>query len=275
MRLILRRSLECAVRTLRDHSPDSPFLTELEAADTKSYPQHPFSPEICDSISVLPNGFIELSMSGHLSFEMLNLLTRTVAMQSRLTTHRKELTVVLWNLIFDVRGHAQGKTTTDLEKYLCYGCWGFGVQLDAELHDAPILTAGTSYPIRSFLRLRRSVSPVPKACIVWACMSFAGVAMFHSQAHADLIIDWVLRELPESRDWDFVERQVCEFFWTHKMILKWRRCWERGIARQTAQMLTSQEQTTKLVGPPSEELTEFYVSTNGIIIHGKHNHDVG
>ena len=60
-----------------EYEPLTPPVSPRLSPTVPNYPRHPFSPDVCVTISRLPEGFRELALTGHLSSQLMRRLSIT------------------------------------------------------------------------------------------------------------------------------------------------------------------------------------------------------
>lgn len=220
---------------LKGLRPDSPIFGKAGIGCLK-YPRHPFSPQLCKNLSNLPIGLFGIAMSELLSFEMIEILVLLVQVREEMSSDQLEILATLQRvrtITINIRSLFPAPEIPDTEKYLFYGVWAFTINLDDQLQHPTNKAASARFLLKPFAQLQLP-QPMPhRECVIWVYVSFAGATRFYDLSYSNRILDSLLRDFPECRDWECLEEIIRRFLWTETIISHWKGCWQEGMERRT------------------------------------------
>ena len=199
------------------------------------YPSVPFSPELCTVLSRLPSGFSELSLSGRLSTQTMQVLASLSATtissdsegfdDSRLDTEIQGMLSALQRLSL--------MKIASNEQFLLCGLVAYTFQL----RRLRALNLFHDPSLRAFIRLvpnqEKPDSIREQQCMVWISMSVVGALSLRTirMPGTHLILDRVFTLYPAMSKWETIEATLKSFFWTPSILEHWRKCFDTGVSR--------------------------------------------
>ena len=188
----------------------------------------------------LPIGFRQLSLGGHFSLRMINLL-RNVA---NLTTHifadksagpSAETARTLQTTTNELYAIAEAPTTS-IEKYTCFALTAYLPLLRRQ----PALTFAHCASLGPVVDQVFEFKMPPQEddedlaldLMTWsyAVITCAVDSAVISFKNASLIHDRVLFRYPSiNDDWPALEKVLRQFLWSGELVMKWRKAWEAGL----------------------------------------------
>ena len=217
------------------------MITEIQE-QRLMYPTHPFSPALSSKLSSLPDGFIELTMSSLLSFQMIDILERVCKAKNGPESDQSDILQklrALSGIIIDLKANFPASETTEVEGFLSHGLMGFCLQLDEKKEHSTDQATGVTDRFSSFAKMEAPRPLVHRDGVIWSYLSFAEGASIHDVSYANRIIDSLLSNFPEIRDWKCLEKIIRRFFWTEKTLSHCRSSWEGAIERKSVSMTVS------------------------------------
>jgi hypothetical protein len=142
----------------------------------RRYPSHPFSPELCDMITILPSGFHDLATACALSYDVLPVLYRAAHLTSLSTYNRLELLSKtrrstrmyndFWEACPCLAVSVFECNCSMLEKLLCltlicYSFTAFGAR------SAPSALREPKFELTNKIALYSPKSPAEELCVIW------------------------------------------------------------------------------------------------------------
>ena len=208
---------------------------ELALMESISYPELPFEPDVCTTLSRLPSGFAELSLSGNISKQVMKLLAFAQATTADCAATEEiderighELQVILSAL-----QRLSFMEATTIEKHLVCGLLGFTFQL-RQLRSLNIFH---DPPLRHFIDvLRRHEKPDSKRArdtMIWVSMAVAGALYLRTvvMPGSHQVMDRMFKLYPEATRWSYIESVAQNHFYTENILRHWEKCWSLGIER--------------------------------------------
>jgi hypothetical protein len=245
----------------------SETFEELQLDQPLSYPDKPFSSDMCIVLSRLPSGLSELCLTAEISVQMIKLLA-SISAATALLTHEpvkyNNLPVDTWTprsstpsspssdeipQAYDLdaeRKHMMIQTilsslqrmslttTRPLEYHLTSGLLAFLFQLrdlgPVNLFYDPILRKFiTTLPNHARPSTRQEQN-----CLIWASMAVAGTLALRVVPMPDshLVMDHALDLYREMRSWPSLEKILRSCLVTEEILAHWRRVWQTAMNRR-------------------------------------------
>ncbi|EXJ60876.1 hypothetical protein A1O7_05029 [Cladophialophora yegresii CBS 114405] len=251
----------------------SETFQELQLDQPLSYPETPFSPDVCIILSRLPSGLSELCLTSHISIQMIKLLASISAATTLLATEpvaynnlpidtwppspssseeqnpshldeqRKQLMI---QTILSSLQRMSLTTNTPIEYHLTSGLLSFLFQLrdlgPINLFYDPILRKFiTTLPTHT-----KPTSQPEQSCLIWASMAVAGTLALRVVPMPDshLVMDHCLELYPQARHWARLDKILRTYFFTEELGAHWRRVWESAMNRRGFLLRQRRQQAT-------------------------------
>ncbi|KAJ9604670.1 hypothetical protein H2200_010784 [Cladophialophora chaetospira] len=239
----------------------SEAFQELQLDQPLSYPETPFSPDVCIILSRLPSGLSELCLTSQASIQMIKLLASISAATTLLATepvsynHLPMVTLPLTTEDSPLRDSSQLDeerkqvmiqtilsslqrmsltTTRPIEYHLTSGLLSFLFQLrdlgPVNLFYDPILRKFiTTMPNHA-----KPTSPQEQNCLIWSSMAVAGTLALRAVPMPDthLVMDHCLELYPQARSWSRLEKILRTYFYTEGIGAHWKRTWQAAMKRR-------------------------------------------
>ncbi|KAL2424491.1 hypothetical protein ABEF95_011057 [Exophiala dermatitidis] len=276
--LVVYKSLGSFVTGQAPEVPsDSPAYTkeafqELDLYKPLSYPQTPFSPELCMVLSQLPPGLSELSLRSRLSVQMIKLLASISAANTLAdpdspphdanvcpaTRHEHGRRQVMIQVILSSLQRMYLTTKTAIEYHLTSGLIAYMFQLRGmeplNLFHDPLLRNF----IQTMPRHASNLSKEEQHCMIWASLSVAGALGLRvaPMPESHVVMDHVLETYLESRQWPQLEKILREFCWKDEVGTHWKNVWEKAMGRRRV-LLQRKKSYHDLNGPLPPEGQPF------------------
>lgn len=238
----------------------SEAFQELQLDQPLSYPETPFSPDICIILSRLPAGLSELCLTSQVSIQMIKLLasisaatallaTESISYQnlpvvwtpssedsnlrdsSQLDDERKQIMI---QTILSSLQRMILTTSHPIEYHLTSGLLSFLFQLrdlgPVNLFYDPILRKFiTTLPNHA-----KPTSPQEQNCLIWSSMAVAGTLALRVVQMPDshLVMDHCLELYQQARSWLHLEKILRTYFFTEEILAHWHRTWQTAMARR-------------------------------------------
>lgn len=244
---------------------------ELQLDQPLSYPETPFSPDLCIVLSRLSSGFSELCLKSQVSVQMINLIASISAASTLMNTETNYHSLL--DGTWDLESHDQGlltppddenrqhimiqtilsslqrmalTTTQPIESLLTSGLLGYLFQLrgltPVNLFYDPILRKFiTTLPFHT-----RPAAVHEQTCLIWCSIAIAGTLALRTvpMPESHTVMDHALDLYPEARSWPRLERILRSYFWTDTIGAHWKRVWQNAMDRR--QFLLRRSQRTEI-----------------------------
>ncbi|ETI24268.1 hypothetical protein G647_03637 [Cladophialophora carrionii CBS 160.54] len=257
----------------------SETFQELQLDQPLSYPETPFSPDVCIILSRLPSGLSELCLTSQISIQMIKLLASISAATALLATEPvayNNLPIDTWTPSPSFSGEqdlplpAESSQLDEQRKHLMIQTILSSLQRMSLTTNTPIeyhLTSGLlSFlfqlrdlgPINLFYDpiLRKFITTLPthtkptslqeQSCFIWASMAVAGTLALRVVPMPDshLVMDHCLELYPQARSWARLDKILRTYFFTDEIGAHWRRVWQRAMNRREFLLRQRRQQVT-------------------------------
>lgn len=229
------------------------------------YPTHPFFPDLCACIAVMPKGFRDLALEAMVSVQVLQILermSRFVTHVDRMLQHVATAQEVYFLLLYKPHLVVQDAFLcleawrrgcgSKMEPALCYGLIAFSWLVTGQARIGPVYWR----LVQKFMDWIEQIEPKEPEmeCLIWLSM----VAAVHCQGHdtfskrAHLLLDRLLQMHAPAQDWANLQALLRKFFWHTPLVADWHQCWKAAIVRRARPT------------PPHQTLSPVTVSSDSI-----------
>ena len=233
--------ISARTQKLRETSPDSPPDKVIQVPD---YPRHPFNPQLCTTISRLPQGLSEVALKRVLSLPVIESLARTAKWTKEMELSRRTIPETVFKSAIN-RAHAEDYfdmlATMELnttETLLCLGVLSHCISTYSDTEITPLDRRRLDLHVRK-LRLHlklwtygdKATGPedVEHDCLVWSAMVIAATAgrgEGHNNQEAWSILVRIIDEYEFARKWEVLKQKLSKFFWNDTCDANWFACWK-------------------------------------------------
>ncbi|KAI1615262.1 hypothetical protein EDD36DRAFT_180104 [Exophiala viscosa] len=263
-----------------DIPSDSPgFLKEtfedLALDKPLSYPEPPFSTDLCIILSRLPSGFSELCLKSRISVQMINLLASVSGAATLLTTktlldgvylsppaedspYGEENRQVMIQTLLSSLQRMSLTTTVPVEHNLTSGLLAYAFQLRSLsqltlFYDPLLQNFVTTLPYH----LKPS-TPEEQHGLIWASIAAAGALALRAVPFpgAHTVMDHALELYPQARTWSRLEVILRRFFWTNEILAHWKTVWEMAMKRRQ-HLLRREKGNIQALAPMQSEWSDL------------------
>ena len=192
----------------------------------------------------MPRGFRELALEAVLSIQMLLILERMSEWHtSQEHVHEQVVTPEERSLL-----HAYDPQVEAQETYRCLDlCMSSGGRYSIErcLYYGLIAYILEVFPRTKFSpELYWAVQDLPLAleqiepeaiemeCLVWITLVAVGTCKGSLSESGGRIMDKLLKDHVDLRDWDPLEATMRRFFWQDSLAVEWKKCWSAAVERR-------------------------------------------
>ncbi len=224
---------------------------ELALDKPLSYPEPPYSPDLCIVLSRLPSGFSELCLKSRISVQMINVAASISAATTLLASKS------LLDGVFMLSPPEQGlcdeerhqtmiqtllsslqrmslSSMVPVEHSLTLGLLSYVFQLRSLsplnlFYDPLLRNFIMSFPCHS-----KPSTVEEQNCLIWSSMAAAGALALRvvPMPGSHTVMDHALEIYPDMRSWGKVEKILRGFFWTDDIGSHWKTVWEAAIHRR-------------------------------------------
>jgi hypothetical protein len=254
----------------------SEAFEELQLDQPLSYPEPPFSPDVCIILSRLPPGLSELCLTSQISIQMIKLLASISAAATLLATEPvryNSLPIDTWtpsavsedsplplesSKLDEGRKHIMIQTilsslqrmslttSAPTEFHLTSGLLSFLFQLrdlgPINLFYDPILRNFiTTLPTHA-----KPTAPQEQSALIWTSMAVAGSLALRVVPMPDshLVMDHCLELYPQARSWTRLDKILRMYFFTEDICAHWHRVWQSAMNRREFLLRQRRQQVT-------------------------------
>ena len=239
---------------------------ETRAVEKLEYPSHPFMPDLCTAIALMPPGFRDLALSRTLSSQMLLILER----MSKFVQHvsralKKKATpkemyflllykphLVVQDAYVLLKSWDLDEGNSSIEPCLCYALIAFSWNVfNNQVRIAPVYKQLAQNLVAALEQFQ--AGPTETDCLIWMSM----LAASHSRGNQALALrgprrlDIVMECYPHTRNWQKLQKVLQKFFWYEPLAEEWELCWKAAMQRRTAALETGEGPREKRDVPPS------------------------
>jgi len=177
-------------------------------------------------ISETPRGVGELALSGHLSVQVIEMLSGLPQALSSVYTSREGAPVR--SLVNQFLVLPLSKT----ERQLCHGTIAACLRTKDKL-EALSVSADQLFRIASIaLEENGNYRGMERDCAIWASFAIAGVLHHCGRSHiARGLLNRILATFHEAKRWPRLEEIFKQFFWNPLSLHDWRDLWESATVR--------------------------------------------
>lgn len=211
------------------------------------YARHPFSPQLCQHIANLPDGFAEVALSGRISVQCIQLLCSVAAWQPLVdeqhTTTLNRTQDTMCRLFSEPRECARdaallllylkrSRTPPGLEYVIGIGMAICVRHLSGE-NRTSVFDTMLLRRMLDHIRAIPSPQPSDSDALIWLALVVNWrTQSFQPVPEADDVLDHVVARFPEaSRTWHAVEKICRRFWWFDCLKLDLLRCWKGSLER--------------------------------------------
>ncbi|KIV86513.1 hypothetical protein PV11_02123 [Exophiala sideris] len=240
-----------------------------------SYPEPPFSTDLCIVLSRLPLGFSELCLKSQISVQMINLLASVSGAATLLATktlldgvylppsseespYGEESRQVMIQTLLSSLQRMSLTTAVPVEHNLTSGLLAYAFQLRglsplSLFYDPLLQTFITTLPCHP----KPSTSEEQHG-LIWVSMAVAGALALRAVPipHSHTVMDHALELYPAARTWSRLEGILRRFFWTHEILAHWKTVWEAAMMRRQ-QLLRRGEDGMQTLAPMHSEWSDL------------------
>jgi hypothetical protein len=241
MRLFADRSFcrthalcQFAEQRLRE-SGSPPFMAEPEL----TYPSHPFSPQLCTDIAILPLGLSEIALEGRISVQIIELLCRISQMAQETPLTRRATTEQIYNAAIDLMTYITRDSISPLERSICLFTFVF------ILRETPNRNDSQKFYGQFLINLRRRFQQASKSFMsldgVGLDLAIWGVAMFAMENSLERVgldegersdlFEQLLRQHRRAATWKQTCKSLKAFFFLDTWIEEYRVWWNKEMEK--------------------------------------------
>lgn len=190
-----------------------------------TYPEHPFDPDLCDTIAKFRPGLTDIALSGLLSHQVINLVAHVNAWEQDMNTYLRESDLYNLHELSDSASnvtlcgeflHKHGLSL--IEQLVVLSIVAFCYSTDTTRAMFYLTNAYLQIRCRLMRSLFIEVTERNEAFMTWVGTIL--VATFDPAAQPCLLGIQLLRARPNSRNWQ-ANVQICEqYFWNDALSLK-------------------------------------------------------
>lgn len=207
---------------------------------TLTYPGHPFSPDLCEVVSKLPEGFSEVALSRSIAIEFISFLVkltelvkRTASAQAeRLKDRRPGLT--MQRAIYDLQCLSV-LSLTPIEGQIVRAILAFCLHVYNEMSFRIPL----AQPLKPLLDAFDEHTEIPRhpwlqRCLLWSSIVTASAwdTQLDASPRTHIMLDKLVKQLPEAKYWEETKEVMQKFFWIDCLQDQWEVCWRAASFRQ-------------------------------------------
>ena len=240
----------------------SETFEELQLDQPLSYPDTPFSPDVCIILSRLPSGVSEMCLTSQISIQMIKLLASISAAAALLATEPvkyNHLPMVTWSSTPDDEAYLPDSSQLDSDRKQ--------IMIQTILSSLQRMSLTTMQPIEyhltsgllSFIFQLRDLGPVnlfydpilrkfittlpshakptttqEQNCLIWSSMAVAGTLALRAvpMPESHLVMDHALDLYPQARSWPRLEKILRTYFYTDAIGAHWQKIWQSAMNRR-------------------------------------------
>ncbi|KAK5203599.1 hypothetical protein LTR47_011592 [Exophiala xenobiotica] len=222
---------ETISRCVLDAARNQP--TNIALKPELHYPKHPFTPQLCDLISRLPQGFAEVALTGLLSVEVVEALT---VFESNFSLSSTAIELMRAPLLDDL---------TPLETSICFALSRYRQRIASRQRDTNIIVqrylqvvanaqsmsagaiTGFSESFSQSLKMHRYQGVIVD-CLAWIVVVAAATSKADKPDHIfDSLFDSFFCTAGSAWDWPRLEAVLMHFFYEKTLIARGKQLWDR------------------------------------------------
>ncbi|KIW73758.1 hypothetical protein PV04_01851 [Phialophora macrospora] len=223
-----------AEQRLRE-SNSPPVMVEPEL----TYPSHPFSPQLCTDIAVLPLGLSEIALEGRISVQVIELLCRISQMAQETPLTKRATTEQIYNAAIDLMTYITRDSISPLERSICLFTFVF------MLRETPSRNESQKFYGQFLNNLRRRFQQTSKSFMsldgVGPDLAIWGVAMLAMENSLERIgldesersdrFEQLLRQHRKAANWKQTCKSLKDFFFLDTWIEEYRVWWNKEMEK--------------------------------------------
>ncbi|KEF54527.1 uncharacterized protein A1O9_09694 [Exophiala aquamarina CBS 119918] len=210
---------------------------------TLTYPGHPFPSDLCEVASKLPEGFSEVALSRSIATEFISFLAKLTELVKwmPLTQARRvngpQPGLTMQRAIYDLQC-LSALSLTSVEGQIVRATLAFCLHVYNELSFRIPLAR----PLKPLLESFNEHNEIPRQpwlqrCLLWSAIVTASAwdTQVDAQPRTHVVLDKMMRLLPEANYWEETKELMQKFFWLDSLQDQWEICWRAAYFRKTRQ----------------------------------------
>ncbi|OCT53302.1 hypothetical protein CLCR_09997 [Cladophialophora carrionii] len=211
----------------------------VKAEPELTYPSHPFSPELCTEIAVLPLGLSDIALEGRISVQIIELLCRISQMAQETPLTRRATTEQIYNVAIDLMTYITRDSISPLERSICLFTFVF------TLRETPSRNESQKFFGQFLTNLRRRFRQTSKSFMslegVGVDLAIWGVTMLAMENSVERIgldenersdlFEQLLRQCRIAANWNKTCESLKRFFFPDTWIEEYRVWWNKEMEK--------------------------------------------
>lgn len=210
---------------------------------TLTYPGHPFSVELCEIVSKLPEGFSEVALSRNIATELISFLVKLTELFKWMPSNQDQRPpnpqpgLTMQRAIYDLQCLSV-LSLTAIEGQIVRAILAFCLHVYNEL-SFKIPLARPLNPLLESFNEHKDIPRQPwlQRCLLWSAIVTASAwdAQVDAMPRTHLVLDKIMRVLPEANCWEETKEVMQKFIWVDSLQDQWEICWRAASFRRTRQ----------------------------------------
>ncbi|EXJ72921.1 uncharacterized protein A1O5_04070 [Cladophialophora psammophila CBS 110553] len=204
-----------------------------------TYPKHPFSPQLCTEIAVLPRGISDIALDGRISTQIIELLCRLAHMAQETPLTNRATTEEIYNVSVDLLTFITRTNISALERSVCVFCWLF------VLRETPNRNESQKFYGQFLENMRRRIKKLAHSFMTlegakpdYAIWGVAILVVENSGERIGLteddrseVFQDLVRRYTVARSWKETFKSLKRFFFLDNWVEEYRVWWNKEIER--------------------------------------------
>ncbi|KAJ9608153.1 hypothetical protein H2200_007141 [Cladophialophora chaetospira] len=213
-----------------------------------TYPSHPFSPELCTEIAILPLGLSDVALDGKISEQIIALLCRISKMAQDSPLTKNATTEQIYNASVDLLTYVTRTNILPLERSICIFTFILFIRETPNRNDSQRFFG------QFLTTFRQTMTTVSETFLsldgVNADLAIWGVAMFaienspekiglDEEGRSDLFAQLV-QMYPQAANWKFTWKSLKRFYFLDTWMEEYRTWWTKEVEKHRKRPRESQ-----------------------------------
>ena len=256
-------------------SPDLSIDNPTSSGTDLDYPKHPFSPDLCETITRLPQGFSEVALKRNLSLQTINLLVDQHEQQQQqeidqITRPPQHHIYAADKLYYYLHTPHISLRMPELERMICIGLLAYTVSASSHSASRASRTHVYDEALQQLLVdfAQYTFFNYEQESLLWVTFCFAGleehlfgkdrrpatgrneVKMEYAGNSSNIpdqqgqgavhFLHHTIMRFRQSSSWDRIETVLKKFLWTNDRLDEWRESWEACVKMHQPQSQSRQ-----------------------------------
>lgn len=210
-----------------EQGKDSPLDHVVDPFQDLDYPEPPFAIHDCEQWTNLAPGFMDLVFASQLSTQLCAIIAAFDHVATEFNPTGISNLRVLHPIQAALQRFTQHKQATYLERCIAAGLMTYSfqhpkTQAPNMFHDPPLQGM-----LRLFSVNYQTSSRIERDALIWALVVTQGFMALRTTPlpkSQEIFRQFITRN-PRMKDWSYVERALCRFLWTPRLLERWRICY--------------------------------------------------